>query len=182
MLSMNLNPFPLCPSCGSSNVHFKQGKAFSCSTCGFIYYHNVATAAGVLIETRGKLLCIVRSQEPGLGLLALPGGFVDPGERAEAAVKRECLEEIGWTPDELRFLASFPNQYFYKDVLYNTCDLFFVAQVDNLQESDLRFDPHEASEIRFIDPDDIQEDELAFDSTRRVLAAYKLTRLKNQAG
>lgn len=145
---------------------------FLCPSCGFQYFHNVATAAGAIVESDGKVLFIVRAAEPAAGLLALPGGFVDPGERAEDAVIRECREEIGWVPGSIEFLASFPNRYEYRNILYNTCDFFFLARTNGLSESDFSLDRREASGVRFVKPQDIDPDELAFDSTRRAIEVY----------
>lgn len=166
-------PFRYCPSCGGRDISFEHGKQLRCRECGFLYFHNVATAAGALIESDGKLVFIVRGMEPAKGLLALPGGFVDPGERAEDAVIRECREEIGWEPDRIDFLASFPNRYEYRNVLYNTCDFFFLCRTNGLSEADFRLDPAEAAGVRFADPETLDPDALAFDSTRRAIEVYR---------
>lgn len=165
-------PFRRCPACGSPDIHFEHGKSFRCSACGFLYFHNVATAAGAIVEADGRLVFVVRAVEPAAGYLALPGGFVDPGERAEDGVRRECREEIGWEPDEIEFMSSFPNRYEFRGVLYNTCDFFFVARAPGLRESDLAVDPAEASGVRFVRAEDVDPEELAFDSTRRAIAEY----------
>ncbi|MFA6506220.1 MAG: NUDIX domain-containing protein [Treponemataceae bacterium] len=151
---------------------FEHGKRWRCASCDFQYFHNVATAAGAVIESDGKVVFIVRAVDPAAGLLALPGGFVDPGERAEDAVTRECREEIGWVPDAIEFLASFPNRYEYRNVIYNTCDFFFLARTNGLGEKDFTLDPVETSGVRFIKPEDINPNELAFDSTRRAIEVY----------
>ncbi|BCB26630.1 ADP-ribose pyrophosphatase [Sulfurimicrobium lacus] len=49
--------------------------------------------ADAVVRCNGKVLLIRRKGIPGRGLLALPGGFVDPRERAEAASLRELAEE-----------------------------------------------------------------------------------------
>jgi NAD+ diphosphatase len=164
--------FRHCPSCGSEEIRFEDGKAYRCAACDFLYFHNVATAAGALIIANRRLLLIVRAMEPAAGRLALPGGFVDPGERAEEAVRRECREEIGWEPLNMEFLASFPNRYEYRKILYNTCDLFFVAHAEGLKPEALSLNPQEAAGVVFLSPEEIAPERLAFDSTRMAVTAW----------
>ena len=52
------------------------------------------TADAVVIQS-GHVLLIERGQVPGKGLLALPGGFVNPAERIRDAAIRELREETG---------------------------------------------------------------------------------------
>jgi ADP-ribose pyrophosphatase YjhB (NUDIX family) len=77
------------------------------------------------------VLFIRRAKEPRKGFLALPGGFVDPGESAEQATVRECKEETGLDIKDVKYAANFPNTYEYKTVCYSTCDIFFTARVDD---------------------------------------------------
>jgi ADP-ribose pyrophosphatase YjhB (NUDIX family) len=103
-----------------------------CSSCGFDIYNNVAAAVGVIVKDgAGRVLFIKRAKEPRKGFLALPGGFIDPGESAEQAAVRECKEETGLDIMNLTYVASFPNVYEYKTVRYTTCDIFFTARTDS---------------------------------------------------
>jgi ADP-ribose pyrophosphatase YjhB (NUDIX family) len=94
----------------------------------------------------------------------MPGGFVDFGETAEGALRREVLEEVGLELTTLEYLASFPNQYLYADVTYNTLDLFFVAtaaDVGRVQALDA------VASVAWLDPRSVDAGEIAFESMRR---------------
>ena len=173
--------FQYCPACASTKIQFKINK-FQCPDCGFIYYHNTAAATGCVIQTGETILLLVRGTEPAKGKLDLPGGFVDPGEGALEGLCRELREELGWEPpippekslaEVFTLFASFPNTYPYKNILYNTCDLFFTLSVPNLTEKQLRLQAGEIGDLRFMRPEDINPADLAFDSTRRAIAAFR---------
>ncbi|MCX7655300.1 MAG: NUDIX domain-containing protein [Treponemataceae bacterium] len=164
--------FEYCPHCGRSSPEFRRGHYIICSYCGFQYFHNVATAVGALITVERKLLLLERAQEPQQGKLALPGGFVDPGETLEEALRRECREEVGLILQEepLLFVASFPNQYFYKRVWYNTCDVFFRIMLSREKVFSLTLDPQEVRSFSWMELDTIPLERLAFESSRKVIA------------
>ncbi len=166
--------FRFCPSCGAGDPAFLDGKRWHCRYCGFEYFHNVATAAGIILDRSGEIVFIERAREPRRGKLGLPGGFVDPGERAEDAAIRECREEVGWAPPVLDFLGSFPNSYAYGGVSYNTCDLFFYYRfgADALLPP-LAPNDGEALLIRTIALARVPEEELAFPSIVRALDEYR---------
>lgn len=50
---------------------------------------------GAVVWDGARVLLERRGQPPGQGSWALPGGLIDVGERAEAAVQREVREECG---------------------------------------------------------------------------------------
>ncbi len=146
---------------------------FSCEECGFVFFQNVAAATACIISTSAGILFETRSKEPGKGKLALPGGFVNPGESTHEGVRRECVEELDWDPgDKLAFLCSFPNEYPYKGVLYHSCDLYFTVSAPNLSLSDLTIDPVECTGVEFIKKDKICLEDIAFESCRRALRFF----------
>jgi 8-oxo-dGTP pyrophosphatase MutT (NUDIX family) len=164
---------------------------FTCPDCGFTYYHNTAAATACIVRTDGGLLFLVRSKEPARGKLDLPGGFVDPGEGAMDGLRREFVEELGWDPlaaarglangfaaesgtktRGFTLFASFPNKYPYKNIPYNTCDLFFYIDAPSLTKKDLQLETAEIAEVRFIRPRDLNYDDMAFESTKRAVKAY----------
>ena len=177
---MALIMFQYCPSCGTKKIQFR-GNKFNCPDCGFIYYHNTATATGCIIQVEEKVLLLVRGMEPSLGKLDLPGGFVDPGEGAFEGLRREIIEELGWDFSSPAvhggsplskipvLFASFPNIYPYKNITYNTCDLFFFLDAPELTEKDLRIEAAEASAVRFIKPELLDFEQLAFESVKKAI-------------
>jgi 8-oxo-dGTP pyrophosphatase MutT (NUDIX family) len=172
--------FKYCPSCADTRIEF-DGIKFHCPGCGFTYYHNTAAASGCVIQVVDKVVLLVRGKEPSLGKLDLPGGFADPGEGILEGLRRELKEELGWEPtipkgsspaEFFTLFASFPNTYPYKNILYNTCDMFFTISVPDLSINDLHREVDEIAGIRFVRLEEIDPNDLAFDSTRRAMAAF----------
>ncbi len=166
--------FHFCPSCGSPKLYSVRSRMWKCPTCGFEYYHNVATAAGIIIESKNSILMVKRHKEPMKGTFALPGGFVEPGERAEDAALRECYEEIGWSPAHINFLASFPNVYQYQGIPYATCDIYFFSRGNIVDIEDFKLDHEESDSIQFMRAESIPWAEIAFESTVRALRYFLL--------
>ncbi|MFQ5909616.1 MAG: NUDIX domain-containing protein [Thermoplasmata archaeon] len=60
-----------------------------------------------ILSHRGKLVAVRRKYPPFKGKLALPGGFVEYGERVEEAVVREFEEETGVKTSVKRILGVY---------------------------------------------------------------------------
>jgi ADP-ribose pyrophosphatase YjhB (NUDIX family) len=164
-----MNIFEYCPRCKSSDISFDDRKKFECSACSFTYFHNVATAAAAILEFDKKIILIKRAREPGKGKLDLPGGFIDPEETVEDGLNRELQEELGITLEKMKYLGSFPNVYKYKDVTYNTCDLFFCSKIESIPKA---FEQTEISELVLINPAEIIPEDFAFKSTPKGLELF----------
>jgi len=162
--------FDHCPRCASAGPGETGGNPFRCARCGFVLFFNAAAAVAAFItDPAGRVLYIRRGKEPGRGRLGMPGGFVDPGESAEAALRREVREEVGLELGPLAYLGSWPNRYPYRDVTYTTLDLFFVAAATDPAAAR----PLDAVEgIEWMDPAHVDPDDVAFESMRAALERY----------
>ncbi|TMI86859.1 MAG: NUDIX hydrolase [Bacillati bacterium ANGP1] len=83
----------------------------TCPRCGWIHWNNPAPTASVLILRRGRVLLIRRAFAPARGLWDIPGGFIEPGETAEQAARREAREELGVAVRLERVLGIYPDVY-----------------------------------------------------------------------
>ncbi|MGV9796305.1 NUDIX hydrolase [Gordonia sp. NPDC003422] len=59
----------------------------------------VPAVGAVIVDDAGRLLLVLRRNDPQAGRWSLPGGKVEPGESIVAAVEREVLEETGLVVD-----------------------------------------------------------------------------------
>lgn len=161
-----------CPKCGHQSLIWDGEKKWSCSDCDYVLYHNCAGAVAVIIKYKDEIFLTKRNQEPGKGKLDLSGGFVDPKESAEETCRRELKEElnIDINLNQLKYKASLPNTYLYKDINYNTLDLFYEYEVDKKFEVTLELS--EVSDYVWIKKDDINIDDIAFDSQKRFFKNY----------
>jgi NAD+ diphosphatase len=118
--------FRYCPKCGKSGLIIDSARSLRCTGCGFNFFINSAAAVAALIaNNKGELLLTFRGIEPGYGMLDLPGGFIDPGETAENAVRRELQEELELNVRSLKYICSAPNEYIYNGLSVFTVDMAF---------------------------------------------------------
>jgi NADH pyrophosphatase NudC (nudix superfamily) len=164
-------PFKYCPKCGAAALRAVGVKLLRCASCGFELYLNPAAAvAGVVVDEQGRMVVLVRGKEPGKGQWDLPGGFVDPGETAEEALRREVREEIGLEVTALRYLGSGPNVYEYMGVRYRTLDMGFVCETTGVSLAKPR--EAEIAEVLFLKPQEIDLGRFAFRSVGTIAGRY----------
>ena len=112
---------------------------------------------------------IRRAKEPAQGKLAVPGGFVDIGETAEDALRREIKEEVNLEVESLEFLCSAPNEYHYEGVTYPVLDLVFVTRATSTDKT-AALDGVES--FCWLKPSEVDLNEIAFPSIRAALRLY----------
>ncbi len=167
------NFFRYCPHCGSDAFGAKSTKEMHCTACGFSFFQNAAAAVACIItDAEGRVLLTRRACDPWKGMLDLPGGFVDPAESVEEAVKRELMEELGAEVEQMHYICSYPNEYIYSNYLVYTIDLGFVCQISNILELKAADD---VDKIMWFAPQQIPMESVAAPSIRRIIAFYTST-------
>jgi len=162
-----INHYRFCPRCSVAGTFNSQNNSFKCSACGFNFFLNSAAAVTALIFNEKKeLLMTRRGIEPSLGMLDLPGGFVDPGESAENAMLREVGEELDIVPVEMLYYGSFPNKYHFSGTIVDTIDLVFKCKIADFSKLKYRDD---ICGIEFLKLDVIDLNEVPFQSVKNIL-------------
>ncbi len=165
-----LDKFKFCPACGSSHFGINDFKSKKCATCGFTYYLNPSSATVALIlNEKNELLVVRRKNEPGKGMLDLPGGFVDMDETGEQGAAREVKEETGLDATDVSYQFSIPNLYRYSGFLVHTLDMFYTIKVKDLSHIEAMDD---AEAYYWIPIEEIDIDKFAFESIRQGLSRF----------
>lgn len=161
-----------CPKCGHETLIWNNVSKLTCSNCDFVMYQNVAAAVAVLIKFEEKYLFTRRNKNPQKSFLDLAGGFTDPKESGEETCVRELKEELNLniTAENLKYIGSLPNIYLYKNIKYNTLDLFYLYEM--AAGSDFNLQIEEISETLWLEKENIKLEDIAFDSQRKFLKKY----------
>jgi hypothetical protein len=71
---------------------------------------------------------------------------------------------------QLKYLISLPNTYEYKNILYNTIDLFYEYEIS--EKLELHLEQSEISEAVWIKKEAIKLEDIAFDSQKKFFETY----------
>lgn len=163
--------YRFCPWCGSEQLDKSGDRSVKCTQCGVHIFFNASGAIiAVITDSEGRILVARRAVEPAKGTLDFPGGFIDPGETAEAAFKREVKEELNLDISDIAYEFSLPNNYPFGGLEVYTIDMVFRAEVSDL--SDLKA-ADDVSECLFIKPEDLPIEQFGLHTARQVAAHLK---------
>lgn len=123
---------------------------------------NPLPTVDIIIELEDKRIVLIRRKNPPPGW-ALPGGFVDYGESAEAAAVREAREETGLEVDLVEQFHTYSDPD--RDPRQHTLSVVFIAQAAGEPRG-----ADDAVEARGFDAEKLPEP-LAFDH-RRIISDY----------
>lgn len=151
-----------CPWCAD---HLHMGEIdgtprLKCPSCTFVHWDNPKVVAITLVPTTsGGAILIRRSIPPKVGMLALPGGYVEKGETPEQGAKREVKQEAGLDIEIERLL------WWVVPPGINEILMFFVAKpTDQVPTAG-----PETSEAIVLDRDTLSVTELAFSTHRKAV-------------
>lgn len=155
-----------CPFCGGPLTARRsdgRDRLFCEGEGRFLYENPVPASTAVVRDAGGRILLVLRNREPGCGLWALPGGFVENGESPAEAARRELEEETG-------LLGEGPSLV---DVIYHESEFYRTALlIIGYRFAGFTGDPRagdDAAEVAFFPPDRLPP--LAFESHRRLIEA-----------
>jgi len=96
-----------CGRCGRPTRNHEQDQARVCPDCGLTWYPRISPCVIVLV-TRGDELLLARSPRFRDGMYSTLAGFIEPGESAEDALRREVREEVAVEVGAIRYFGSQP--------------------------------------------------------------------------
>ena len=153
-----------CPRCGGEFLVTLDHR--TCAACGERYWPSSVPGAQAVIERDGRVLLGRRRNDPGVGRWDLPGGFLNEGEEAVAALHREVREETGLEVEIVEFLGTWNEAYWTRTVLCLT----WVAHVSGGDERA----GDDLVELRWFRPDERPRNGgLAFPTFETILALWE---------
>ena len=117
------------------------------------------------LKTPAAFCCCAAPSPPARGLWTFPGGYVDRGEPVPEAAAREAREEAGVTVTVCELLGV----YSARDV-----PVVLIVYRARIAGGTARPGP-EALELRWVEPESIPWEELAFPSTAAALTDWRRT-------
>jgi ADP-ribose pyrophosphatase YjhB (NUDIX family) len=136
-------------------------------------HKNPVPAVDFLIskDDNSKILLVRRKNDPFKGMLSIPGGFINEGEIAEDAMRREAKEETSLVVEPIAILGVYSDPK--RDPRMHTISVTFITRIVQGNE-EARDD---AAALQWINVEDeldrlIRSKQIAFDHSK-ILNDYK---------
>ncbi len=145
-----------------------------CARCGHIEWQNPKPTASALLLRRLRddgpfeVLLVRRAQPPREGAWDCPGGFIDPDEHPEEALRREIREELSVQVELQGLVGIFTDRY--GDDGESTLNIYYRGKISTgtpCPSSDI-------SEAAWFSIDQLPE-ALAFENNRQALRTLRTT-------
>ncbi len=120
-------------------------------------YANPTPTIDVILQRDSKVLMIRRRKDPFKDRLALPGGFVNEGETAEDAMRREAIEETSLEVEPVDILGVYSDPR--RDPRKHILTVVFIGIIVGGTEKA----GDDAASIEWVKIPDIQPQQIAFD-------------------
>jgi ADP-ribose pyrophosphatase YjhB (NUDIX family) len=163
-------PRRFCIRCGTRlrRIREKDRRVPGCPGCGWIDWDNPAPTVSVLILGGGRVLLVRRAVAPQRGAWDVPGGFIERGETAERAARREIREELGVGVRIERYVGIFPDTYGSERV--PSLNIYFLGRLARDGAAVRAGD--DASEFRWFPLDRVPR-RMAFKNARQAVHALR---------
>ncbi|HYA83407.1 MAG TPA: NUDIX hydrolase [Candidatus Bathyarchaeia archaeon] len=135
------------------------------------HHKNPIPTVDIIIEENSRIVLIKRRNEPFKDHLALPGGFVNEGEKVEDAAKREAQEETSLHVDLIDILGVYsdPN----RDPRGHNMSTVFIGRCFHKNSNEIKaVAKDDAVEIEWVSIDAVGDKNLGFDH-KQILLDYK---------
>jgi 8-oxo-dGTP diphosphatase len=129
-------------------------------------YRNPTPTVDIILQRDSKILMMRRKKDPFKGQLALPGGFINEGETAEEAARREAIEETSLEVEPIEILGVYSDPK--RDPRKHIMSTVFVGII--VGGSDKAGD--DAESIEWVELGNIEKQEIAFDHAQ-ILRDYE---------
>jgi ADP-ribose pyrophosphatase YjhB (NUDIX family) len=134
------------------------------------HYKNPTPTVDVIIEENAQILLVKRRKEPFKNHLALPGGFVNDGEKVEDAAKREVREETSLDVDLIDILGVYSDPV--RDPRGHSMSTVFIGRGNHKSNKIKGIANDDAAALEWVNIETVEERSLGFDH-KRIISDYK---------
>jgi NAD+ diphosphatase len=154
-----------CGRCGQPMTHSDSERMVYCSHCGAVAYPKICPAVIVAVRSGNRLL-VSKYAGREYKRVALIAGYAEVGETIEETVHREVMEEVGIRVKNISYYKSQP--WTFTDTLL----MGFFCDLDGSDE--LHVDHQELAMARWVDREDLPEDEEQATLTMEMITRFRL--------